>query len=427
MANFNFNLRNPGKLSISPIYLIIRYQNNKLVYPTGERIPSEFWNKTAQRAKITRSYPEGAYLNERLDHISREAMTTFRKFGLDNDHRTPSISELRKQLDLALKEKRILSGLGLFDFIEQFIKESKLRVNTSTGKPISRARIQIYKHTFFLLQEYVKARRKTIDFVDVDLDFYYDFVEFLKESRDLSNNTISKHISTIKAFLNDATERGINKSVAYRSRKFQISGEYIEKIYLTEDELSEVAKLDLSDNPRLDRVRDLFLVGCWTGLRFSDLEKLSDRSIDGEYFVIRTQKTDEEVVIPIYPTVKGILKKYENSERILPNIISNAKMNQYLKELMAMVPMINREIDQKVTKNGVTSIEKKTKAQLVTVHTARRSFATNLYLSRFPTISIMKITGHRTESSFLEYIKVTPKENAELLKEHWDKYKKDKA
>lgn len=124
MAKFNFNLRNPGKLSNCPIYLIIRYQNQKLVYPTGERIPPEFWNKTAQRVKVSKSFPEAPYLNERLDYIAREAKTTYRKFGLDNNHRTPSISELRRELDLVLREKSSLSGLGFYEFIEKFIAEA---------------------------------------------------------------------------------------------------------------------------------------------------------------------------------------------------------------------------------------------------------------------------------------------------------------
>ncbi|MEP5104311.1 MAG: hypothetical protein ABJQ84_06805, partial [Ekhidna sp.] len=98
MAKFNFNLRNPGKLSVCPIYLIIRYSNLKLVYPTGERMPPEFWNKSNQRAKIIKSYPDGTYLNERLGEIERTAMTVVRTFSLDNDGSVPSISELRKEL-----------------------------------------------------------------------------------------------------------------------------------------------------------------------------------------------------------------------------------------------------------------------------------------------------------------------------------------
>lgn len=425
MAKFNYNLRSPGILSVCPIYLIIRYQNQKLVYPTEERIPPEFWNKPAQRAKVSKSYPEATYLNERLDFIDLEAKRAFRRYMLDNQQRYPTISELRKELDISLRKRQNLKGLSFFGFIEKYIEEASFRTNSKSGKSISRATIQIYKHTFELLKEYAKARRKSINFRDVDLDFYYDFVDFVKESRKLSNNTIGKHIRTIKVFLNDATERGLNESNAYRSRKFQISGEYIEKVYLTELELSDLSKLDLNNNKKLDRVRDLFLVGCWTGLRFSDLATLTRGNISGENFKIRTQKTDEHVVIPIHPVVHEILKKYEGHKNMLPNIISNAKMNVYLKEVMALVPTVNRDIDQKIIKDGILTTVKRKKSELITVHTARRSFATNLYLSKFPTVSIMKITGHRTESSFMEYIKITPTENADLLKQHWEKQAKE--
>ena len=247
-------------------------------------------------------------------------------------------------MEITLQKRANLKGLNFFTFIEKFIEEANSRTNSNSGKPISRPTIQIYKRTYELLKDYSRSRRRTINFRDVDLDFYYDFVEFVKENRNLANNTIGKHIRTIKVFLNDATERGLNESNAYRSRKFQISGEYIEKIYLTEFELDKISKLDLKHNKRLDRVRDLFLVGCWTGLRFSDLATLSRDNISGENFKIRTQKTDEHVVIPIHPVVRDILKKYENDENILPNVISNAKMNEYIKEVMELIPEINREI-----------------------------------------------------------------------------------
>lgn len=423
MAKFNFNLRNPGKLSICPIYLIIRYHNQKLVYPTEERIKPEYWNKTNQRAKVTRSFPEAPYLNERLDFIELTAKKTFRTFMLDNNYRTPAISELRKELDLMLRRGSNLSGINFFEFIDKFIVETNSRTNPRTGRSIARSTIQIYKHTFQLLKEYAGAKRKTIDFRDVDLDFYYDFVDFLKAKRKLSNNTIGKHISTIKLIMNDATERGLNDSIAYRSKRFQLGGEHVEKIYLTEQELGKIAKLNLENNKRLDRVRDLFLVGCWTGLRFSDLSLLTKENFVGDNLRIRTQKTDEEVVIPVHPVVKSIINKYEGEERILPNVISNAKMNEYLKEVMALVPELTEIFEQKVIKDGKLTKLKKRKCDLVTVHTARRSFATNLYLGKFPTVSIMKITGHRTESAFLEYIKITPTENAELLKMHWENQK----
>ena len=107
----------------------------------------------------------------------------------------------------------------------------------------------------------------------------------------------------------------------------------------------------------MDRVRDLFLIGCCTGLRFSDLSLLSSDNIDKPILLQRTKGT-------------------------------------------------------------LTYAETKPKYDLVTSHTARRSFATNAYLAGLPPISIMKITGHKTESSFMKYIKISEKENAIQLKGH---------
>jgi integrase len=129
---------------------------------------------------------------------------------------------------------------------------------------------------------------------------------------------------------------------------------------------------------------------------------------------MRTRKTNQRVSIPLHKTVKSILKKYNNK---LPKAYVNQKMNVYLKELVAKAE-INELIETTITKGG--KIEKNTlaKSQLVSTHTARRSFATNMYLAEVPSISIMKITGHRTESSFLRYIRVSQKENADKLLTH---------
>ena len=110
--------------------------------------------------------------------------------------------------------------------------------------------------------------------------------------------------------------------------------------------------------------------------------------------------------------------KYPNN---LPPTISNQKMNDYLKEIAKKVDSLKVPVEVEGIKGGLKTTEQKQKWELVTTHTARRSFATNVYKSGFPAISLMKITGHRTEKSFLLYIKVTPEENAHKLLDHWNK------
>ncbi len=103
----------------------------------------------------------------------------------------------------------------------------------------------------------------------------------------------------------------------------------------------------------------------------------------------------------------------------LPTKISNVKMNQYLKELSEYIESLHVESSSSITKGDKKPFITKPKFELVTTHTARRSFATNLYLDGIPSFNIMRITGHRTEKAFLRYIKITPNESAKILQLHW--------
>ena len=162
-------------------------------------------------------------------------------------------------------------------------------------------------------------------------------------------------------------------------------------------------------------MRDLFLIGAYTGLRFSDFTSITADNIRFNTLHIEQQKTGKPVSIPMHPIVLNIWKKYGGQ---LPKVISNQKFNDYLKEVCKLAGIDS--IEQKsITKGGMRLKKSYKKYELVSSHTARRSFATNLYLSGFPTLSIMQITGHRTETAFMKYIKVTANQHASLLRKHW--------
>ncbi|MEJ7823696.1 MAG: site-specific integrase, partial [Chitinophagaceae bacterium] len=157
-------------------------------------------------------------------------------------------------------------------------------------------------------------------------------------------------------------------------------------------------------------------VACYTGLRFSDLIQIRTENIinEGKHIKVRTEKTGENVIVPIHKFVKAIIKKYQGG---LPSAISNQKMNDYLKEI-AELAGIDSVIKSSITRGGRTQTTINKKFDLVTTHTARRSFATNTYLQDMPAISIMKFTGHRTEKSFLKYIRISQEDNADKLSSH---------
>jgi len=302
----------------------------------------------------------------------------------------------------------------LFGFFQNVIDNTEHRINQKTDKQISYQSKREFHVTFGYLKEYAQSRKKEIDFKDIDLDFYNDFVKFL-ESRNLAQNTIGKKIRFLKIVLNEATDRGINTNLAFKSKRFKAITEESDNIYLSVQEIEKITKLDLSNKPHLDKARDLFLVGCWTGLRFSDWHKVTPGNIENGFITLNQQKTGQPVVIPIHPTVKTLLDKYKG---VLPKTISNQKFNEYVKQVAKMADF-KEAITKQITRGGKQQTEIKPKWQLVTTHTARRSFATNMYKAGIPSITIMAITGHRTETAFLKYIKVTPQEHAEKMRDMW--------
>ena len=334
----------------------------------------------------------------------------------------PNPTTLKNILDKELKgiepEKEIKKTL--FFFFEELIEHTKtgVRLQPSSGKPYSKATVQVYSNTLRRIKEFATLYRRNIDFETVNIDFYTDFTKYLTKRLKLASNTIGKDIKTLKVVMNEATERGLNTNLQYKSRKFSVTRENTDAIYLTEKEVLELESLGLTNNKKLDNVRDLFLVGCYTGLRYSDYSILKPEQINDGFIETTQIKTGEPVVIPIHPTVEKIIVKYNGK---LPRSISNQKTNEYLKELGKLMPSLSATTSKTFTKGGMKVTQTFEKWEVLCSHTARRSFATNEYLAGTPTITIMAITGHKTEKAFLRYIKLTPNEHAKLLKLHWQK------
>jgi integrase len=129
-----------------------------------------------------------------------------------------------------------------------------------------------------------------------------------------------------------------------------------------------------------------------------------------------SQKTQSKVVIPIYGHVQSIIDKYDGG---FPSNLEGGAFNREIKNIASRVDSLSMKVDKHFTKGGKAVLLKNPKYELVSTHTARRSFATNQYLRKIPSISIMAVTGHKTEKAFLKYIKVTPDEHAQIMKEYW--------
>ena len=294
----------------------------------------------------------------------------------------------------------------LFGFIQSLIDER------TASKRIKQGSVQVYNNAFKRLKDFANFEGlEEYSFSDISYSFFNRFAEYLTD-RDFSDNHINKIISTFRMFLNEATKTGVNTNLNYKNVPIPVSKETADEIYLTKSELEKLYYFDFSNHLKLERVRDLFIVGAYTGLRFSDFSRIEQkhiREIEGFPVIdIVTIKTSQNVIIPLHPFVESILKKYDGE---VPSI-SQQKMNDYLKELGKKCGFLNDLVTKSITKGGVKKVEKLPKYSLLKTHTARRSFATNAFLSGFSTLSIMKITGHTTETSFMKYIKITDEQNA---------------
>lgn len=425
MAKFNIYLKNPTAAGETALYLQIYSGSNKLKYYFGESLNPLFWDAKNQKAVKTKNAPE---LNTTLAAIKLKAEKAANRLAAELNT-TPTPKQIRDEIQ---RLDEIESGKyqtketpkDLLTFFAHVAEQIPQRVNERTNKPLAATTARIYKQTLRVLKEYQKDKRCKLDFDSIDLDFYFSFKSYLEKKQMFSANTVGKHIKQLKTVMNEATQLGLNTNQKYKSTRFKAIAEDTNHVYLNEKELHELQILDLSTNPRLSRVRDLFILGCWTGLRFSDFTRLNIAKIitdrDGnKYFEIQTQKTNEMVTIPVLPQIQSILNLYGGIDTLtLPEKISNQKLNEYLKEIAQMVDSLNVPFSKERTKAGIKTSTQKMKWEYVSSHAARRSFASNMFLrGNIPVPLIMAITGHKSEKQFYKYIQMNPKEKATMFRQ----------
>ena len=404
----HFLLRNPKSNKPTLISCHIRFNHDRIVLSVGEKILPVEWDSTKQRAINSKKYPHNTELNIWLDKVDSEVKSVFRSFNLEN--LAPSLDVIKEEINDKLFKKTNNNVPSLLKFVDEYIQESTKIKNPNT--------VRTYVTTFRHLKTYAQLNKINLDYSSINLEFYNSFLDYLMHDAKLAQNTIGKHIQVFKTFMNEATDRGYNKKLEFRARKFKRPTEHVESIYLNKEELDTISALDLSKRSNLERVRDLFLIGCYTGLRYSDFTKIKPENIttdsEGTFIHIITQKTRTKVVIPLNPLIISILKKYDG---FIPKPMCNQKMNQYLKEIGQMAG-ITKSIQIIKTKAGKRIKIIMPKYQLIKTHTCRKSFASNAFLSGVPTLSIMKLTGHSTENQFMKYVRISEEENATSLLNH---------
>ena len=376
------------------------YTGKRFRYFVGISLPENHWSNTKQRVKS--SVSNSLEINKRLSEIAKEVIKIY--YELVNNNMTPSNAMLKEKLDDSLRG--ISSQLSFFEFVDEFIKRSSNTKKASTRKE--------YVYTINDLKTFEKHIKRRIEWDTIDMKFYDSYMDYQYNVKGNSQNLFGKRIKTLKTFLNDAYERGANKHLMYKG--FKVLQKETDAIYLTEDEIEKIYKLDLTENKRLEKVRDLFIVECNTGVRFEDLMHIEKENVLKDSIKIKIRKTGEVLNTLLLPDTQAILKRY-NYE--LPKI-SNTNYNLYLKEIGELAG-INDTINHNTYRAGKEISIKKKKFELISSHTSRRSFATNMYHRGYSSMIIMSITGHKKESTFLKYIRITNEEAVKIISLNYKK------
>ncbi len=434
-VRFNLRLDKTSKNGTAPIELIYSVSNQRKYYNTGEKIIPSYWDSAIQRcffipmreAKklLPAILPDNLPTDSEIDNINYSLSTIVKSI---DDHEKefikaniPFSSEMI--IDLIKGDKKQLVKQEapkelVYDYIEQYIENNALTR--------AKGSLSVYSALSNHLKDFQIATGKKVRFDQIDHSFFQSFQNFLlnktREEKDgtlkfLQNTTIAKQLSTLKTFLNYARVHNGVKIDKSLYDQFKIKRESLEVIALTQTEFDALYSYDLSNNKRLDQVRDVFCFACVTGLRYSDLNQLRQTHIKSDNIVITVTKTKERLTIPLSSYSIHILKKYSGKQRPLP-VISAQNMNIYIKELCGLVG-IDDSVEIVRYRGAKREATVYPKYELISVHTARKTFVTLSLERGMSAEEVMSVTGHSSYASFKRYVKITEDRKKVVMIKAW--------
>lgn len=393
----------------SLIMLHLSFNGERMKYTTGYKASYSDWNKAKNRFKTNKAGL--LYADEANEYLSKLETGIKKEFArLKAEGSLINMAVLRDALDI-LSNKKVNefekpSKLTFWEVYDEFLSLKEKQVKTIT--------LRTHKQTKAKLIEFEKETKSKIEFESIDLLFYEQFTQYLRK-KSFAITTIGKHIKNLKVFLNYALLEDYTSNKRFKRTEFKVLTEQTFSIYLTEEEIERLKNLDLSFNKNYERARDVFLIGCYTGQRVSDYNNLSSDNIviikNEKYLKIRQKKTGEIVDIFMVPEVEEIFERYGGNP---PARMPEQKLNKFIKDV-GRIAKINEPIIGKNI-NGKKDLKKTIlKHDLISSHTARRSFCTNWYKRGKPIDQIMHFSGHKSEKEFRKYIRIEGEEKASHL------------
>ena len=394
------------KLGFVPIKSNIAI-DGKNHWKTLGKVKPRYWNALKQRVKPNRdSEPDNQHetINALLSRYQGKANDFFNYCRLNN---------------LPLTEKLVVEFLAGKDFKKTTNHSFNMAFNeflevTKTSK--SPATLKNRTTVSQFLSQYQNHTKIALSLHDIDSAFFESLTDYAYNVRKTRTNYFAKITAVLKTFLNWSAERDYYTGTKHR--KFQAPEKNIDVVFLTVEEFQNLSSFTF-ENPKLDRVRDVYCFGCLTGLRFSDLMQLKRDHLKNGYIEKIIQKVKEPAKIPILPQAQKIIDKYPHPINVLPRI-SNQKFNDYIKDCCELAG-----IDQMTTvtnfRGNTTEELTKPKYELITAHTSRKTFITLSFYLGMEVKIIKSITGHTQDKTFDKYLKIADEMKTDVMNKAWGK------
>jgi integrase len=363
-----------------PIEVMITVNGERNSFSTGKQIAIEKWDKTKQQVKGKDQ--ETQNLNNYLKAIKaklyqKEAELLERGF----------IITAQILYDAYFDKVESLKKRSLFEVFEEHNQEQEKLV----GNGVSKATHWVSVYTIRLLREFVQQKYKREDLYlrELNLNFIQSFHSFLRIDKGMAQNSSTKHLKLLKKIINLSVA---NSYMAFNPfSTYKVEREPVDIDFLDEEELRKIINFD-TPLPRLERAKDMFLFGCFTGLSYIDIKTLTPEHFEKDsagriWIKKRRVKTGVLSRIPLLPIAKLILDKYKGGEKLLP-IQDPADINKYLKDI-AILCGINKRI---------------------CFHTSRHTFASTVTLANNISLEVVsKMLGHTNTRMTAHYAKLIDK------------------
>lgn len=407
---FTLESRKKGGVLITenvPIRMRVNFASKRIEFTTGYRIDSAKWDADKQRVKngcSNKLKQSASEINASLLEYYTEIQSIFKRFEVEDVMPMPeqikeAFNALHKPVSEEPKPKKEALPCDFFQVFDDFVEDCG-RQNNWTDSTFEK---------FAAVKNHLTNFREGLTFEFFDERGLNDYISYLRDVKEMRNTTIGKQLSFLKWFLRWAFKKGVHQNNAYDSYKPKLKSTQKKIIFLTWDELNRLREFKIPSNKQaLERVRDVFLFQCFTGLRYSDVFNLRRSDIKGDHIEVTTVKTSDSLIIELNNHSKAILDKYKDvpfeNDKVLP-VITNQKMNDYLKEL-AELAGIDEPIRQTYYKGNERIDDVTPKYALLGTHAGRRTFICNALALGIPPQVVMKWTGHSDYKAMKPYIDI---------------------